>query len=122
MKIFGSICYTHVPDVKRDKLDYRVEVSVFVKNSYASKGYEILNPTIEKIYVSRSLKFNKNGAWNWEKIIGESFNQNIVNNAPYLYDENSEEELSNNEHYALGTLELCKIFTIDVILLYLNLQ
>ncbi|RVX16400.1 Copia protein [Vitis vinifera] len=30
LKVFGSLCYTHVPDVKRDKLDYKAEMGIFL--------------------------------------------------------------------------------------------
>ena len=38
LKIFGSICYTHIADVKRSKLDDKAEMGIFL--GYATQRLE----------------------------------------------------------------------------------
>ena len=40
LTIFGSICYTHVPEAKRDKLGQRANAGIFVGYSTTLKGYK----------------------------------------------------------------------------------
>ncbi|RVW71674.1 Retrovirus-related Pol polyprotein from transposon TNT 1-94 [Vitis vinifera] len=67
LKVFGSLCYTHVPDVKRDKLDYKAEMGIFLGYSSTSKGYRVFNLKTKKIMVSRDIKVDEAAIWNWEK-------------------------------------------------------
>ncbi|KAL6323788.1 hypothetical protein AAG906_002256 [Vitis piasezkii] len=67
LKVFGSLCYTHVPDVKRDKLDYKAEMGIFLGYSSTSKGYRVFNLKTKKIMVSRDIKVDEAAVWNWEK-------------------------------------------------------
>ena len=41
LKIFGCLCFTYVPQVKRDKLDKKAEQRVFIGYSSPSKAYRI---------------------------------------------------------------------------------
>ena len=66
LKVFGSLCYSLVPQAKRDKLDKRADVGVFVGYSSSSKGYRIINPITQQVYVSRSVMVDENATWNWE--------------------------------------------------------
>lgn len=43
LKVFGSICYSFIPEVKRDELDQRAQVSARVSYSSNSRGYKILD-------------------------------------------------------------------------------
>ena len=67
LKVFGSLCYTHVPDVKRDKLDYKAEMGIFLGYSSTSKGYRVFNLKTKKIMVSRDIKVDEAAVWNLEK-------------------------------------------------------
>lgn len=67
LKVFGCICYALVPESKRDKLNQRAEVGIFIGHSSQSKGYRIFNVATEKIIVSRSVKFVEGAAWDWKK-------------------------------------------------------
>ena len=67
LKVFGSLCYTHVPDVKRDKLDYKAEMGIFLGYSSTSKGYRVFNLKTKKIMVSRDIKVDEATVWNLEK-------------------------------------------------------
>ena len=41
LKVFGSICYVHVPKIKRDKLDQKADIGIFVGYSSNTKGYRV---------------------------------------------------------------------------------
>lgn len=65
LKVFGCLCYTWIPGQKRGKLDSKAQVGVFVGYSNVSKGYRIYDPSTDKVYVSRDVKFNEAATWNW---------------------------------------------------------
>jgi len=67
MKVFGCICYSLVPDVKRDKLDAKAVAGIFIGYSADSKAYIIYNLKTQKILVSRNVKFDEFSKWDWEK-------------------------------------------------------
>ncbi|XP_047261141.1 uncharacterized protein LOC124894578, partial [Capsicum annuum] len=48
LKVFGSVCYTHVPDAKRGKLDNNVELCILLSYSTAAKGYKVYNVRTKK--------------------------------------------------------------------------
>ncbi|KAL9444243.1 hypothetical protein AB3S75_017429 [Citrus x aurantiifolia] len=65
LRIFGCMCFTHVPDAKREKLDQKAEYGVFVGYSTLTKGYRVYQPLTGRIIVSRDVKFDEAGGWNW---------------------------------------------------------
>lgn len=65
-RIFGSICYSHVPDEKRGKLDDKSEKCIFVGYSEASKAYKLYNPITKKVIISRDVIFNEEASWEWK--------------------------------------------------------
>lgn len=65
-RIFGSLCYRHIPDQKRKKLDDKSEAMIFV--GYNSTGsYKLYNPKKSEVVFSRDVHFDETQAWNWEK-------------------------------------------------------
>ena len=56
-KVFGYICFTHVPKVKRDKLDKKAEAGIFIGYSTTSKAYKVFQPQTGKILISRDVHF-----------------------------------------------------------------
>ncbi|KAA0037127.1 gag-pol polyprotein [Cucumis melo var. makuwa] len=56
LKVFGCLCFTHVPQSKRDKLR-RASPGVFIGYSSISKAYKIFQPQTGKIVVSRDVHF-----------------------------------------------------------------
>ncbi|KAL3534237.1 hypothetical protein ACH5RR_002698 [Cinchona calisaya] len=65
LKIFGSVCYAHIPKEKRYKLDEVGEKCIFVGYSSQSKGYHLYNLKTNKIIVCRDVLFNENVSRNW---------------------------------------------------------
>jgi transposase InsO family protein len=55
LKVFGSICYKHVPDSRRKKLEDKSEAMILV--GYHNIGaYRLLDPHSKKIAISRDMK------------------------------------------------------------------
>jgi hypothetical protein len=44
LKMFGSVCLAHIPQVKRDKLDKKAIFDIFVRYSSASKAHKVYHP------------------------------------------------------------------------------
>ena len=65
-RIFGSICYSLVPDEKRGKLDDKSEKCIFVGYSERSKAYKLYNPITKKTIIGRDVIFNEEEAWEWK--------------------------------------------------------
>ena len=65
-KIFGCICYAHVPAEKITKLDEKSQKCVFLGYSDVTKGYRLLDDKTNKLVVSRDVIFDEKTTWNWE--------------------------------------------------------
>jgi len=48
LKVFGCVCFVHVPHVKRDKLDKKAIPGIFVGYSSVSKAYKVYHPQNRK--------------------------------------------------------------------------
>ncbi|KAG8492601.1 hypothetical protein CXB51_010050 [Gossypium anomalum] len=49
LRVFGCLCYAHIPAVKRDKLSKRAKPCILVGYSSVKKGYRILDPSANKV-------------------------------------------------------------------------
>ncbi|WVY90631.1 hypothetical protein V8G54_036145 [Vigna mungo] len=78
LKIFGSVCYKHVPSVKRSKLEDKSEAMIFV--GYHSTGsYKLYNPITKEICISGNVVMNEAKTWNWlDKVNGSKQNVSIT--------------------------------------------
>ena len=65
LKVFGSMCYTHVPDQKRHRLEDKAERGIFVGYSSQSKGFKVYNIETKKVIISRDIKVDEDATWNW---------------------------------------------------------
>ncbi|KAL0418689.1 UNVERIFIED_CONTAM: Retrovirus-related Pol polyprotein from transposon TNT 1-94 [Sesamum radiatum] len=59
LRVFGSICYVHIPTEKRHKLEEKTEKGIFLGYSTQSKGYRIYNLKTKKLIISRVLSSTK---------------------------------------------------------------
>jgi len=66
LKVFGSICYTHVADAKRSKLDDKAEMGIFLGYAANSKGYRVFNLQAKKLIISRDIQVDEDAYWDWE--------------------------------------------------------
>ena len=67
LRVFGCVCFSHIPQVKRDKLDKKLEPNIFVGYSSSSKAYKVYQPQTGKLIVSRDVFFNEDEKWNQEQ-------------------------------------------------------
>ena len=67
LKVFGCVCFVHIPQVKRDKLDKKAIPDIFIGYSNVCKAYKVYQPQMEKIVVLRDVHFIEDQYWNWEK-------------------------------------------------------
>lgn len=67
LKVFGCICYSHVPKEVRRKLDETSEKCIFVSYSSKSKGYRLYNLKLNKVIICRDVFFNEKASWDWKE-------------------------------------------------------
>ncbi|KAG6492442.1 hypothetical protein ZIOFF_047405 [Zingiber officinale] len=89
LKVFGCVCYTHIPSVRRDKLDQKAEVGIFIGYSMQSKAYRIYQPQNGKVIMSRDVKFFEEEKWIWS---GKESVFEHTSKMPVLVEQNSEEQ------------------------------
>ena len=65
LKLFGCLCFAHVPQVKREKLDKKAEVGIFIGYNNSSKAYRVFQPQTKKILISRDVVFMEDEEWDW---------------------------------------------------------
>ena len=66
LKTFGYLCFSYIPQVKRDKLDKKVEPGIFVGYSSISKACRIYLPQSNKVIISRDVQFFQLDNWSWD--------------------------------------------------------
>ncbi|CAL2258193.1 unnamed protein product [Prunus armeniaca] len=69
LRVFGSICFCHVPSQLRSKLADSAVKCIFVGYGKCEKGYRVYNLQTNKITVSRSVIFGEGAFWDWDKQI-----------------------------------------------------
>ncbi|KAK4408868.1 putative mitochondrial protein [Sesamum angolense] len=67
LRVFGSICYVHIPTEKRHKLGEKTEKGIFLGYNTQSKGYRIYNLKTKKLIISRDVEFDEDAMWNWDE-------------------------------------------------------
>ena len=60
LRVFGCICFVHIPDQLRRKLDPKSYPAVFVGYSNDSKGYKVYNIRTGEFARSRNIEFHEN--------------------------------------------------------------
>ncbi|CAL2228454.1 unnamed protein product [Prunus armeniaca] len=64
LKVFGSLCYVHVPNEVRHKVEPNSVKGVFVGYATCEKGYRIYYPISKKLTLSRDIIFDEEKSWN----------------------------------------------------------
>ncbi|KAG8483480.1 hypothetical protein CXB51_023157 [Gossypium anomalum] len=78
LRVFGCLCYAHILVVKRDKLSKRAKPGILVGYSSVKKGYRILDPSTNKVQVSRDVVFDEKAYWNWERNEPEAISEELM--------------------------------------------
>jgi transposase InsO family protein len=58
LRVFGSLCYRHIPDQRRKKLDDKSETLILVGYHIAG-SYKLYNPITKKLVASRDVTINE---------------------------------------------------------------
>ena len=57
LRVFGCVCYVHVPDSQRRKLDAKAHKAIFIGYPPCVKGYKLYDLEKRKFVVSRDVQF-----------------------------------------------------------------
>ncbi|MCO5590763.1 hypothetical protein L7F22_044738 [Adiantum nelumboides] len=63
MKVFGCVCYVHVPNEARKKMEPKAIKCIFLGYPIEKKGYKCYDPTTRQVYVSRDVRFCEHEPW-----------------------------------------------------------
>lgn len=66
LRVFGSICYVHVPKNLRHKLEENSEKFIFVVYSSHTMGYMLYFLKKKKVIICRDVIFNEEACWDWK--------------------------------------------------------
>ncbi|KAK2372692.1 putative mitochondrial protein [Trifolium repens] len=66
LKVFGSVCYKHVPEARRQKLDDRSKV-MFLVGYHSTGAYKLYCPKTNRIEFSRDVIVKELETWDWNK-------------------------------------------------------
>lgn len=66
LKVFGSLCYKHVSDERRTKLEDNSEHMILV-GYHPFRAYRLYNPVAEKLVVSRDVIIREAESWDWNQ-------------------------------------------------------
>lgn len=96
---------------KRDKLDKKAELGIFVGYSTNTKCYRIFNVEMRKVSVNRDVMFDENAMWNWDKkvakLIKSKQQMGDISSDEVQFEEDSD---SNTEVPIKGTRLLADIY------------
>ncbi|PNX60317.1 retrotransposon-related protein, partial [Trifolium pratense] len=111
LRVSGYLCYRHIPDQRRKKLDDKSEAMILV-GYHTAGAYKLYNPITKKITASRDVTFEEDKCWDW--------NNNVSKGEKYipfeLLDEQATEEETvptpqapNNDQVTLRRSEVTSI-------------
>ncbi|PNX99967.1 retrotransposon-related protein [Trifolium pratense] len=66
LKVFGSLCYKHIPDAKRTKLEDKSEIMILI-GYHPTGAYKLYNPVTQKVHISRDVIVNEEEKWKWDE-------------------------------------------------------
>jgi len=64
LRVFGSVCYAHVPNARRRKLKDKSKLMVLV-GYHPTGAYRLCNPVTKEICISRDVVVNEEESWDW---------------------------------------------------------
>ncbi|KAG8472893.1 hypothetical protein CXB51_034862 [Gossypium anomalum] len=108
LRIFGCLCYSQVPAVKRSKLDKKAQAGILVGYSSEKKGYRILDPSTNQVFTSRDVVFNERASWNWDTNEPEVVSEDLV--VDQTEPEESSPEMDFDDMPIRGTRSLAEIY------------
>lgn len=101
-RIFGCICYAHVADHRRTKLEEKSLRCVMLGVSEESKAYRLYDPFSKKIIVSRDVIFSEGDGWNWaenqDDLVTELHWNDMENHSKVCEDDSTVEDAVVEQH------------------------
>ena len=82
LKTFSCLCFSYIPQVKRDKLDKKEKFGMFIGHSSFSKAYKIYLPQDNKVIVSRDVQLFESISWKWENNLKLEFKNEDIDDEP----------------------------------------
>ncbi|GAA0169470.1 hypothetical protein LIER_40766 [Lithospermum erythrorhizon] len=64
-KVWGCLAHTHVPKEKRNKLDRRSTICIFIGTCSNTKGYRMYDVEQKRVIISRDVVFEEDKRWEW---------------------------------------------------------
>ena len=92
-KVFGSLCYKHIPDARRSKLEDKSEIMILI-GYHPTGAYKLYNPVTQKVHISRDVIVNEAERWKWES--EPEYNSEIRQS--YIYPDSSDESEGEEDH------------------------
>ncbi|KAJ0612890.1 putative RNA-directed DNA polymerase [Helianthus annuus] len=59
LRVFGCRCYPHLRPYNKHKMDFRSSPCIFLGYSPSHYGYRCLDPSSDRIYIARHMRFNE---------------------------------------------------------------
>ena len=92
-KIFVSLCYKHIPDARRSKLEDKSVIMILI-GYHPTRAYRLSNPVTQKVHISRDVIVNEAEKWKWES--EPEYSSEIKQN--YIYPDSSDESEGEEDH------------------------
>ena len=67
LNVFGCVCFVHIPQEVRTKMEPRSEKCIFIGYSMEQKRYKCYNPITKEVRVSRDVVFDELRPWYEDK-------------------------------------------------------
>ncbi|KAK2365584.1 putative mitochondrial protein [Trifolium repens] len=100
-RIFGSLCFRHVPDQVRRKLDDRSQQMILL-GYHPTGAYKLYAPKENKVVISRDIKFDESKGWDWIESTSAENISSLLNRKLVLEEIDDQPEADQPEDDAAG--------------------
>ena len=69
LKVFGCICYAHIPKDERKKLDSKAREAIMLGYGTEVKGYRLYDPNSQRAFFSRDVIFEESRIYNYSEMV-----------------------------------------------------
>lgn len=99
LKVFGPVCYKHVPGQRRTKLQDKSENMIFI-GYHLTCAHKLYTHVDKNVHVSRDVVFDESETWKWQT---KDTMEDEVKHICVDYDENGEsDDEINGEDYGVS--------------------
>lgn len=97
MRVFGSVCYYHILDQLRHKLEESLSKGILVGYGKCEKGYRVYNPQTKKIMLCRSVIFDESSVWKWDSDFEKQISASLSNETSDICHLEEDEQTENGQ-------------------------